>query len=380
MTRVARQEARPIRLVVAGSGAMARYHVTRFSALPAVDIVGCYDRSRERAGRFGEEHRIAMCSDDIGEILDRTRPDGITVAVADSQHYEITATAIRRGVPVFLEKPFTVDILQAEHIIELQQRFEVPVMINFSKLNYPALWGMVRAVEAGRPGKLQYLDLRYLQSWVISDVWGEWWKMPRWLWRISSSHGGGGALRDLGSHLLYLALRLGGPVLTVDIETGSLADRGRAVQSGYSCDMNDTFTMHLEFSRGLQARISGSFAEPGHVNTVYARAEGADRILEVTADRDKERMLMWGADGLERGSRDSRVGLAGWDPDVVGADLNRQRHDLRTYRFRKVYSTYDTFVTGLRSARSWQDYEPSASIGLTTQRLLSGVAPRPQGT
>lgn len=332
-----------VRIAVAGSGAMSRYHVHRFGALNGVTLAGCYDRSIERATALAREFSGDSAFDDIGELLDQVRPDALSVATADSQHYELTAAAIKRAVPVFLEKPFTVDVVQAEHLVTLQQRYQVPIMVNFSKINYPAVWGLINAVDAGAVGQLRELELHYMQSWLISDVWGVWWREPRWLWRISSSHGGGGALRDLGSHLIYLALRLAGDATSVSVTTAITADRREAGGSGYSCDMNDRFGVELGFSGGAVARITGSYAEPGCINRVYVKAIGTRGSVEVSAEKQK---------GLLRLCRGGQ---------------NRE------FKFAKVHSTYSAFVSGLSTAEPWQGFRPSARDGLAVQRLLSGV-------
>lgn len=334
-----------MRIAIAGSGAMARYHLTRFGSLGDVAFVACYDRSLAHARNLAAEFSVGAAYDDFTELLKETRPDAVSIAVADSQHYELTAEAIRHGVPVFLEKPFTVDILQAEHLVELQERYRVPVMVNFSKINYPAVLGIIRAVRAGLIGDLRELDLQYLQSWLVTTVWGEWWRDPRWLWRISSSHGGGGALRDLGSHLIYLACELGGDVAAVQVSTTGTADRTRARGSGFSCDMNDTFLLEMGFRSGAAARITGSYAAPGRVNTVLIRAIGTTGTLEVVAEKEKNVLTL------------DRSGL------------------VRRFRFAKVWSTYDAFITGVREEQPWTEFAPSARTGLAVQCLLSGVVP-----
>ena len=332
-----------VRIAIAGSGAMSRYHAQRFGALNGVALAACYDRSIERATALAREFSVDSAYDDIGDLLDQERPDALSVATADSQHYELTAAAIKRAVPVFLEKPFTVDVVQAEHLVSLQQRYQVPIMVNFSKINYPAVWGLINAVDAGVVGQLRELELHYMQSWLISGVWGDWWRQPRWLWRISSSHGGGGALRDLGSHLVYLALRLAGDAASVSVTTAVTADRRAAGGSGYSCDMNDRFCVELGFTGGAVARIAGGYAEPGCINRVYVRAIGTRGSVEVSAEKEKGLLT------LCRGARTREV------------------------KFAKVHSTYRAFVSGVGTAEPWQLFRPSARDGLAVQRLLSGV-------
>ncbi|TVR73758.1 MAG: gfo/Idh/MocA family oxidoreductase [Spirochaetaceae bacterium] len=331
-----------LRLAVAGTGAMARYHLVRFGSIAGVRPVSCYDRSGGRSRALAEEFSLRPC-DDIHALLEPGEIDAVSVAVADSQHHEIAAAAIEKGIPVFLEKPFTENIRQAEHLVELQARYGVPVMVNFSKINYPAIRGLMVAAGAGGLGRIREMELRYQQRWLGSTVWGEWWTNPRWLWRISSSHGGGGALRDLGSHLLFLALRLGGAPAGVTVESSIRGDRSTAAGSGYSCDMNDTFSMEITFAGGAVARLQGSYVDPRWTNRVYACVTGTEGSAEVSAEREKDVLFL-------------RRGKGG-----------------RPLRFAKVYSTYDAFVEGLRSGLPWEDFQPSAGEGLAVQKLLEGA-------
>lgn len=331
-----------LRLAVAGTGAMARYHLARFGTVGAVVPVACYDRSRERSRGLAREYSLRAYHD-TDSFLDDRAIDAVSVAVADLQHYELCAAAIRRGIPVFMEKPFTVDVPQAEELVNLQARHGVPVLVNFSKLNYPAIYALVVAAARGRLGTIREIELRYQQRWMTGTVWGEWWRNPRWLWRISSSHGGGGALRDLGSHLLFLALRLGGAVKEVQIQTSADADRSAAGASGYSCDMNDTFTMALNHSEGAVSHVHGSYADPHWTNHVYLRVTGTEGSAEVSAERDKNVLVL---------SRNGTV---------------------RTLRFAKVYSTYDAFVAAVLSGVSWETFQPSAAEGLAVQKVIAGA-------
>lgn len=330
-----------LRLAVAGTGAMARYHLVRFESTGKVVPVTCYDRSRQRSHCLMGEFALQACHD-IDDLLDNRRIDAVSIAAADVQHYELCAAAIRRGIPVFMEKPFTVDVPEAEHLVELQAQYKVPVLINFSKINYPAIYGVMAAVSRGGLGRVQEIELKYQQRWMTGTAWGEWWRDPRWLWRISSSHGGGGALRDLGSHLLFLALRLGGPVTEVHSRTAITVDRSIVQDPEYSCDMNDTFAMELVHSGGVRTRVHGSYADPSWTNRVYLRVIGTGGTAEVSAERDKNVLRLSKPDGA------------------------------RTVRFAKIYSTYDAFVSAVLSKASWEDIHPSAAEGLAVQKLIAG--------
>lgn len=340
----------PLKVAVAGSGSMAQYHISRFSGLKHVSVVGVYDRSAERARATAQKCGISRWFSDVDQMISVTEPDAVSIAVADSQQYSIAGSVLRMKIPAFVEKPFTTDVFQADHLVQLQDTFSVPVVVNFSKINYPAIWGLISAVQHGVLGNLRMIELKYRQSWIISTVWGEWWNDPRWLWRISSSHGGGGAFRDLGSHLFFLALQLGGDIQGVRTELSRVADRRKAEASGYSCDLNDTFLSRIRYRCGAQGIISGGYAEPGFVNEVYARVEGENGFAEVVAGSTKNLLTL-----------------------VHTLEGSHCKNSRREMRFSKVHSTYHHFIECLRANRPLDAFSPTARDGLCVQKLLAGV-------
>lgn len=305
-----------LRLAVAGSGAMAHYHVRRFGSFPNVSVVGCYDRNPERAAAFTAACGLKHCAASLEELFEKAAPNALSVASADAEQHQIAVEAIERGIPTFLEKPATTGSKEAASLIEALKKRSVPVLVNFSKLNFPSVWGLVQLVRSGRLGRIESIELAYLQSWLGSTIWGRWWEEPRWLWRISSSRGGGGALRDLGSHILYLLLQLSGEPRLLSGAAEVTAERAAAEKSGYSCDLNDTFRARFELPRGGTARVHGSYASPGHTNYLHAKVVGEHGAAELHAEEDKNTLLV--------------------SPPKTTA--------IRPVRFAKVYSTYNAFL------------------------------------
>jgi predicted dehydrogenase len=338
---------KPVTIAVAGTGAMARYHVQRFRAFPHVEVVGCYDRKADRAQAFAAEAGIAMAADTVEGLLDRSAPDGLTVASADAeQHYAVSA-ALERDIPLFVEKPFGTSSAEAAELAALQRERDVPVLVNFSKLNFPAIWGLVQLVETGGLGAPRSVELSYLQSWIVSTVWGRWWEEPRWLWRISSHKGGGGAARDLGSHLFYLLFRLGGAATLRSGRTEIRADRSAAAESGASCDLNDTFTAELALSSGATATVHASYAAPDYVNYLYARVVGERGEATVHAEKEKSTLELTRPHGTAP----------------------------RPVRFGKVFSTYDLFLSRLSAdAEHPADaLDSSAEKTIHVHRIIEGL-------
>ena len=57
-------------------------------------------------------------------------------------------------------------------------------------------------MTSGQIGKIRHVEASYLQSWLVSKVWGDWRTESQWLWRLSKQHGSNGTLGDVGVHIL----------------------------------------------------------------------------------------------------------------------------------------------------------------------------------
>lgn len=350
-------------LAVAGTGAMAAYHVSRFRGFPGVRVVACYDRRTERARQFAEEHGIPAAYDSMDELLDNESPGAVAVAVADAEHFDVARAVISAGVGLFIEKPLSATLAEAEELGQLRSQARgsaaaaqahsavvAPSVCNFSKLNYPAVFAAVHLLRYGVLGRIETLRLSYLQSWIATTVWGEWWRNPRWLWRISSSHGGGGALRDLGSHIFYLArLILGEGAIdraTTDIRGG----REKAAGSGFSCDLNDSFECELSYPGGVRAVLDGGYANPGHTNNIVLSAECERGTVYVDLEKSKDTVFV------------SSSGEGAGAPERT-----------RRYECAKVFSTYDEFVRAMRGDTSLPHWigAPSLDDGVAVQQMIN---------
>lgn len=107
---------RVLRAGVAGAGVFGGYHARKYASLDDVELVGVYDRGTGRA--------LALC-EQIGArgfeaehwdaFIDQI--DVLTVAAPAVAHAQLAVRALERGVHVYVEKPITPSIQEAEAIL-----------------------------------------------------------------------------------------------------------------------------------------------------------------------------------------------------------------------------------------------------------------------
>jgi len=113
------------RAVVAGCGAMSRGWLKAIAETPAlksrITIVGLNDISRSAAERLAGEFQLtdATISDDLGALLDETRPDLLLDVVIPGARRDVVRLGLARGCHVLSEKPMAASLDEARELVGL---------------------------------------------------------------------------------------------------------------------------------------------------------------------------------------------------------------------------------------------------------------------
>jgi len=206
---------------VLGVGALGQHHARHLAGLSDVRLVGVYDVDRARATKIaGELSTVAF--GDMDELLGQV--EAVTVAVPTPAHAEVGIQALRRGVPVLMEKPLAATLAEADDLIAEARRRRVQLQVGHIERYNRAL----RAAEA-------YLDgPRYIESLRLAPF------QPRGT--------DVAVVLDLMIHDLDLVLHL----------TGSVATEVRASGLPVLSSHLDIANARVEFANGAVALATAS--------------------------------------------------------------------------------------------------------------------------
>lgn len=334
---------RPIRLLILGTGGMANSHAAGFGAIPGVELVAAVDVSADRLGAFLEKHRIGRGFESLGAALEWGAFDAVANVTPDSVHHATTLEALAAGKHVFCEKPLATDYPRALEMAEAAEGAGRVAMVNLTYRNVAELHTARNLVLAGALGEIKHVEASYLQSWLVSNAWGDWRSDPKWLWRLSTAHGSNGALGDIGIHILDFAGY--GAASNVTRVFGRLkafhkADGDRIDE--YVLDANDSFTLSAEFGNGALGVIHATRWAPGHINELRLRLYGDKGGVEVKHSKEGSSV---------RACLGEDVHSATW----------------RTLRAEPVPTNYQRFIAAVRAGAT---REPSFRHAAGLQRVL----------
>ena len=179
----------PVRLLILGTGGMAKSHVEGFRAIPGVSIVAGVDTKPDLLAAFQTRHDIPQGFASLPEALAWGQFDAVTNVTPDAAHYATTMPVLAAGKHILCEKPLATNAAHAAEMAEAAARAGVVNMVNLTYRNVPAMQKAAQMMREGAIGAVRHFEASYLQSWLTQPAWGHWDRESQWLWRLSTAHG-----------------------------------------------------------------------------------------------------------------------------------------------------------------------------------------------
>ena len=275
----------PLRVGIIGTGVMATSHARQFQLLPGCHLVAAADIDTTRVKVFCREYRIPAAFTSARALFRQVACDAVVVVTPDAAHKPITLAALRAGSHVLCEKPLALNYADAMAMVRAARRAARVNVVNFSYRNWPALQAVARVVRRGDIGEVRHVEANYLQSWLSSKIWGDWRKLPQWLWRLSKRHGSQGVLGDIGVHIIDFATFPAGEIAEVSCRLACFKKAPRNRVGNYVLDANDSAVLNVTFANRALGVIHVTRWASGHKNRLYLKICGTKGAVEIDSDR-----------------------------------------------------------------------------------------------
>jgi predicted dehydrogenase len=335
--------AKPVRLLILGTGGMAGNHAEGFKGIDGVEVVAGVDTRQEQLAAFNARHGIARGFASLDEALSWGGFDAVTNVTPDAVHFATTMQVLAAGKHILCEKPLATHEADAAMMAKTAASAGVVNMVNLSYRNVAALQQAAKMVRAGIIGDIRHLEASYLQSWLTQPAWGAWNEQPQWLWRLSTAHGSKGVLGDVGIHILDFATFIAGQGvrdISCRLATFDKAPGNRV--GDYPLDANDSVTLQIVMDNGAIGTVAATRFASGHLNDLRLRLYGTKGGLEVSFEKTVSRLR------------------ACLEPDLKTA----QWHDVDAPDLPNIYQRFIAAIRGEGVA------EPDFARGALLQRML----------
>ena len=200
---------------VIGVGHIGNYHAQQIQKIPGVILEGVYDVLLEQAQKVSKKNKTKVYHE-LSDLLSKCQ--AVTIATPAHSHFQLAMQALHHNCHIFIEKPITTRIKEANQIIALAkkknrliqvghiERFN-PVVEETKKLLDQKLIGDIYQINVNRMGpnpnrKLDtgvFLDLATHDIDIVRYLLGE---EPISVYSCSNTINGKIQYEDLGSSIL----------------------------------------------------------------------------------------------------------------------------------------------------------------------------------
>jgi predicted dehydrogenase len=224
---------------IAGCGRFAEQ-----SFLPAVrltrrsEVTALYsrdiNRSRSLADKFGVQNSFNNYDDFLKSDI-----DAVFVASANVHHYEQVIKAAKAGKNILCEKPLAITSEQAEEMVKVCKDNNVLLAVNYVHRYHPLVIKAKELIVDQKLGKLVSIDVHFNIDFPPDNN-----------FRFKKELSGGGALRDIGTHMIDLLRFFGGEIESIDGVVGNLV---------YQSEVDDFALGTVKFAKSGYGTFNVSF-------------------------------------------------------------------------------------------------------------------------
>jgi predicted dehydrogenase len=234
-----------LRIGIIGTGGIADTHRIGYQAAHAEVVALCDVNATALADRQ-KQWEVDDGYTDYNELLKDPTIDAVSICTPNSSHHPITVAAAAAGKHVLCEKPVSLDLAQAQEMIDACATAGVVFQVGHHMRSWAAASQAKTMIDRGDIGAVTYARFRQAHDWGgAGEVRGAF---------SSKALSGGGTLLDNGCHLFDLARALCGDVRDVFSRIATLK---------FGVEVEDTASSSLGFASGALGQVEVAWTGTG---------------------------------------------------------------------------------------------------------------------
>ena len=266
----------PVRIGQVGVGSWGRNVLRNFMSLPHARVVAVCDQSQSVLDKVLHQYPlVTKTTRRFEDLLTDDTIEAVVIATETPHHYSMAAKALSSGKHVFVEKPLTQTVREAEHLVRLSEDQGKHLMVGHLLLYHPAFQHVESLIRKNVLGNIHYLYSVRVNLGII---------------RQKES-----AFDSLGPHDVSIALAF------IDRQPVAVSANGQSyLQKG----IEDVVFATLYFEGGPIAHMHTSWLDPHKVRKVTVVGQQKMAVIDDTATAEKVRIFDKGV-GNDPGSYES---------------------------------------------------------------------------
>ncbi|HUX13874.1 MAG TPA: Gfo/Idh/MocA family oxidoreductase [Spirochaetia bacterium] len=267
-----------------GYGSIGKVHTLAYrsipfyypGALPEIRSVAVCTTNAQSAAKAAREGGFARAYTSVDELIADPDVTVIDCSLPNFAHKSAIRAALDAGKHIYCEKPLCVDMDEAREIAAAAEHSRAHVGMTFDYRFIPAIARAKQLIKEGALGEIYNFQFNYLHTGYQDD------SRPL-SWRTRKELSGGGALFDLGSHVIDLARYLIADFAQVFATTRTFVGSrpiGPGSQEKGPVTVDDAVWMQARLADGSMGTIEVSRFATGSLDDLTMRIEGKRGALK----------------------------------------------------------------------------------------------------
>ncbi len=221
-----------------------------------LNVTACYDINKELIDETKAEFN---CDGFLNyeELLEKSISNAVIISTPNFLHFEQAWKALQFGKDVFVEKPITVKVEEAEKILKLAQEKNLIVQVGHNTRKRKVFRKAKEIIETGLIGKIIFVESNISMSTGLAEF-------PEW--KKNKDKCPLLPMTQLGIHFIDTLIYLFGDIK----EVSSFA------RNAY-LDVEDSVVTLLKFSNGIIGTLSSSYVAP---NVYEMKIYGTEGVIK----------------------------------------------------------------------------------------------------
>lgn len=307
---------------IVGFGRMGLTHFSILNAHPQVNIVAVCDSSGfilKNLSRYIEVETF----NNPEKMMDKLQLDFIAIATPTVAHAGMAQMVVERGVHVFLEKPFTLNTVEGQTVLNILEHRPVVNQVGYVLRFNDVFIEVKKLIDKKAIGELLNFKMELYGPTVLQGA--------KSSWRSKKSEGGG-CLYDFASHSIDMINYLVGVPDEIV---------GTVFQSIYSEGVEDAVCSTFLYKSGVRGSLMVNWSDSSYRKPTY-RFEAFGRNGKIIADLHAYKLFLREAIPLDGVTE-------GWNQKYVTDFFKPVGFYLRGYEFTRQL---EHFVSCVREGRT----------------------------
>lgn len=250
-----------LRIGIIGAGSISHFHMVGYQANSDIaEVTAVCDLNFERAQEFAKKYNVPHVYGSYDEMLRDAPIDAVSVTTWNNAHAPATIAALKAGKHVLCEKPLAMNAREAQQMEDTAKEAGRLLMVGFVRRFAQNTDALKAVIDGGDLGEIYSSKVSVIRRWGNPGGWFS-----------DKKRSGGGALIDLGVHIIDLARYLAGNPRPVSV-------------------YEDAATALIRFDNGMVTYLNVTWVENAEDSSLmhFSGSKGGaqlEPVLEIYQDR-----------------------------------------------------------------------------------------------